>query len=55
MLYFRLFAHLSSRRLHSGTVHPGGSVPIACSFAIRLQLTTMQTTSTCIVTFAKPR
>lgn len=55
VLFFRLFAHLTPRRLHRATIRPlGGSVPIAWSFAFRLQLTTMQTTSTCIVTLANP-
>jgi hypothetical protein len=56
LLYFRLLAHITSRRLGPGTIRPPeGPVPIACSFAIRLQLTTMQTISTCMVTFAKPQ
>jgi hypothetical protein len=48
--------------LRAQSAPPGAPVPIACSFAIRLwthaislQLTIMQTISTCMLMFAKLR
>jgi len=56
MLTFRLFCSFYLPTPGLGHSPPrGGPVPIACSFAIRLQFTTIQTISTCIVAFAKPQ